>query len=811
MEDISEKVYKFLEGNNPMERVVAVECDYDDENVYIIYNRADGEKRVKRDDFKPFVWVKESACVKMCGGDRKQLKKLLSDYNIGIKTLNFGNETVNGSLDTRLQNSYKFLFYAKSKMSFSKFQRFFQIAKTPIYPKKKKDDLSANSDKEILCVAPNEQYMIASSLRLFKGYDNYDELKRCLWDIETTGLNPEKDTIDQIGIRTNKGFEEIINVEGETLTDKKYSEHLAIRRFLEILKNEKPDVIAGHNSENFDWNFLIKRSEIHGYNFSDLSLEYFVHPIYKKNKENVLKLGGEVEYFKPTIMWGTTILDSMHAVRRAQATNSDIKSANLKYVTKYLDLKKPNRVYVPGGQIGTIWRETNKVFAFNNEDGDWYHINDENPLKEGYELVSGEYIVKRYLLDDIWETDKVEVTLNAANFLISKMLPTSFNRAATMGTAGIWKLIMLAWCYENGLAVPSFTKSHSFTGGLSRLLKTGYADNVVKLDYNSLYPSIMLTWGVKSSVDVTNAILNMLNYVLTNREKYKDLKAEAGEKAKKLGKYLETNKDKLSKEEITKIKEEIQQAKADKNANDNKQLPLKILGNSVFGSFGSPSLFNFGDQTAAEKVTCIGRMSLRLMISHFNKLNYTPIVGDSVVGDTPLFIKYNDNNCIDIKPISEIFDSTLMDEDMYGRQYDTSQKNFKVLCRSGWSDVHYVYRHKTTKDIYEVKDEKSSVECTQDHSLFDDKQKEIKPTEITKKTKLEYYSNKIEGNIIDVSEKEIKLNAKFLLDGTFKTLNYRMLNMSVENTKYLLSLIRDYNPTNKTCLAQIMYLNNKKQ
>ena len=55
-------------------------------------------------------------------------------------------------------------------------------------------------------------------------------------------------------------------------------------------------------------------------------------------------------------------------------------------------------------------------------------------------------------------------------FLIGKMLPTSFQRACTMGTAGIWKLIMLAWCYENGLGVPAFGKQRSFTGGLSRLL-----------------------------------------------------------------------------------------------------------------------------------------------------------------------------------------------------------------------------------------------------------------------------------------------------------------------------------------------------
>ena len=64
-------------------------------------------------------------------------------------------------------------------------------------------------------------------------------------------------------------------------------------------------------------------------------------------------------------------------------------------------------------------------------------------------------------------------------------------------------------------------------------------------------------------------------------------------------------------------------------ANDKKQLPLKILANSFFGSYGCPMVFPFGDIDAAEKTTCIGRMSLRLMISHFTNLGYTPIVGDT--------------------------------------------------------------------------------------------------------------------------------------------------------------------------------------
>jgi DNA polymerase elongation subunit (family B) len=618
----SEMVNSFLNGHDPMEHIVTIECDYMDDMVNIVYINENGEKRVKRDDFKPFAWVKNSACIRMFGGNRGTLRRRMRELGISVKPLTTKTDE---SVDSdRLQNGYKYLFYSNRKMPYSRFLNFFTEAGTPVY--EKKNNSTGGGSKEFMVVSPVEQYMIQTGKRLFKGYDNYDDLKRFLFDLETQGLNPRIHAIDQIGMRTNKGFEKIITITGEG-EERKINELKAIDEFLRTIAEEKPDIIAGHNSENFDWDFLIVRCEVLGTSFAEMSLKYFKHPIYKKKKESILKLGGEMEYYKPTIAWGFSVLDSLHAVRRAQALDSNMKSASLKYATKYLDLKKPNRVYVPGNLITKTWNVITDNYAFRETDGDWYELKEGRGLLDSYKLTSGRYIVERYLLDDLWETDKVELKLNESNFLVSKILPTTFTRACTMGTAGIWKLIMLAWCYENDLAVPSSDSNKRFTGGLSRLIRTGYVDRIVKLDYNSLYPSIDLTWWVKTPLDIDNIMLYLLEYILTNREKYKDLKGVAGDKAKELEKQLEgfngTEEEKLH------LKDEIQRWKAEKMGNDKKQLPLKILANSFFGSYGCPMVFPFGDIDAAEKTTCIGRMSLRLMISHFTNLGYNPIVGDT--------------------------------------------------------------------------------------------------------------------------------------------------------------------------------------
>ena len=797
----TEVVNTFLTGHDPMEHIISIECAFDEDKVNIIYVDKNGIKRIKQDDFKPFIWVKHSAAIRLFDGNRAKLRQELRRYGIAIKKLITENN--DGSEHERLESGYKYLFYATRRMSNKVFQDFFTKGGVPIHPRQRKGETD-NGNREFMGVTPIEQYMIATGRRLFKGYESYNELNRFVFDLETQGLNPKIHRIEQIGIRSNKGFEKIISVVGNTKEELDRSEIEGIKEFLQILSELKPDTVVGHNSENFDWNFLIVRCEQLGYDFSELSLQYFRYAIYKKKKASVLKLGGEVEYYYPTIMWGHNVLDSLHAARRAQAIDSNMKKSNLKYVTKYLNLKKQNRVYVPGDKITDTWNVEEKVYGLCEEDGDWYRVTEKKPLLKGYELVSGRYIVERYLLDDLWETDKVEDKLNESNFLVGKMLPTNFARTCTMGTAGIWKLIMLAWCYENDLAIPAAAPNKRFTGGLSRLLKTGYVDRIVKLDYNSLYPSVILTWHISTPIDVMNVMLSFLEYILTQREKYKGLKAEARDKVDYLKEILGTAEG----EDKSKIETEITFWKAEKSGNDKKQLPLKILANSFFGGYGSPNVFPFGDILAAEKTTCISRMLLRLMISHFKNIGYEPIVGDSFTADTPLFIKYDDGK-IDIKPICELIGKT--ETDALGREYDMSSKPYRVLCRSGWMRPEYIYRHKTNKPLYTVSEGNMSVTVTEDHSLFNDKQHKIKPSEITENTKLEYYNKPIKTDFKFrwLDEKRARTMARMIQNGTSDRVSIALLN--TENIKIVKAFLDEWGDMSldtftKTCQAGIQFL-----
>jgi DNA polymerase elongation subunit (family B) len=615
-----ERINDFLNGKDPQDKIINIECDYKNPYASVIYMTEEG-KRVRKEPFRPFLWAKEAGAKKLLVNkktgiqNREFLAKKLADTGIRVKKLNI--YTSDGRTTKRLQEGYRLMFTATKPMSYSDFLNFFRNAGVDIY----------DGSKNFLTVTPVEQYMMRSGKRLFKGFEDYDELLRLQFDLETEGLNPEYCRITEIGVRTNRDYENIISIQGDSKQEKDLNELNAIGELFRIISVIKPDVITGHNTENFDWEFIIKRCEVLHSSVAAISTQYFKEPLYKSKRKTVLKIGGEIEYFFKTNLWGYSITDSLHAVRRAQAIDSNMKKADLKYVTKYSKLNKPNRIYVPGDKINKVLSDNINQYALNNSDGQWYQINETNPLKDGYDITTGRNIVERYLKDDLYETDKVELRYNQPNFLLSKLLPTSFARVCTMGTAGIWKLIMMAWSFENDLGIPDFSDAKKFTGGLSRLLRVGFVGKVVKLDYNSLYPAINITWNTEPDHDISHVMLSLLTFILDKRELYKELKGSAKGKAKKLKKELETL-DKSS-EEYKELKKQITHWSNEEQANDKKQLPFKIFANSFFGGFGAPNLFPWGDIICAEKTTCVGRQSLRLMVKWFCDRKFDAIVMDT--------------------------------------------------------------------------------------------------------------------------------------------------------------------------------------
>jgi DNA polymerase elongation subunit (family B) len=332
-----------------------------------------------------------------------------------------------------------------------------------------------------------------------------------------------------------------------------------------------------------------------------------LHPQHSyTRKESILKLANEVEDYLQTSIWGYNVIDIIHAVRRAQAINSNIKAAGLKYITKFINKEAPDRVYIEHTDIGKFYAEKEE-FWLNIQNGKYKKVGIDPEIdnvcrrrEDIYIKTTGDNLVERYLDDDLEETLAVDKEFNQASFLLASMIPTTYERVSTMGTATLWKMLMLAWSYKHGLAIPQKQSKTDFVGGLSRLLKVGYSKNVLKLDFSSLYPSIQLVHDVFPECDVTGAMKGMLKYFRDTRIRYKQLA------------------------------EEFEKTDPQKSASySNKQLPIKIFINSMFGALSAPQVFAWGDMYMGEQITCTGRQYLRQMIKFFMSKGYTPLVMDT--------------------------------------------------------------------------------------------------------------------------------------------------------------------------------------
>jgi len=575
----NEEIESFLHGNDPEEFIVAIEFDYASNSIFKIKEIPGKGKEIRKDNFIPFAWVGDLRGIGFYGDSKESQKTAMTKYSIVIDKLEtHGNE--------RLQKGMTYM--VRSLKGYRELIQFFRDGGCDPWGEKTKD--------KVMILPPVEQYLISKEKRLFKGFENYEEVTRMVYDLETTSLEPKDGRIFMIGIKTNKGYHRVIECIDES------EEKNAIIEFFKVIDELKPSIIGGYNSANFDWHWIFERCNILGIDPRKVCKS--LHPQHSfTRKDSMLKLANEVETYTQTSIWGYNVIDIIHAVRRAQAINSSIKAAGLKYITKFINAEAPDRVYIDHLNIGKMY--TNKEeFWLNTQNGNYKKATEYEDLDVKfpgvYKKITGDKLVEMYLDDDLDETLKVDQEFNQGSFLLASMIPTTYERVSTMGTATLWKMLMLAWSHKHGLAIPAKESKTDFVGGLSRLLKVGYSKNVLKLDFSSLYPSIQLVHDVFPECDVTGAMKGMLKYFRDTRIKYKQLAEQ----------YYETDRKKSE-------------------SYGNKQLPIKIFINSMFGALSAPQVYAWGDMYMGEQITCTGRQYLRQMIRFFMTKGYVPLVMDT--------------------------------------------------------------------------------------------------------------------------------------------------------------------------------------
>ena len=429
-------------------------------------------------------------------------------------------------------------------------------------------------EEAVLSLPPEEQYLVATGRTHFRGLA-FDDLHRMQFDLETTGLHPETNSIFLVAVRDNRGFSAVLDV-AERGLDGTAAEADLIRRLIALIRQRDPDVIENHNLHGFDLPFLARRAELLGVTVAIGRLGGGLHrrPAsrgYGPWRGEEADPGNREQTRGRYTVPGRELIDTLDAVRRYDFSARDLPGHGLKAVARHFGLASPDREYVAGAQVYQTW------------------------------LADPER-VRRYALDDVNEADGVARLLCGAAFALARMAPRRYERLADAGPAtGVLDPLLVRAYLRSGAAIPARTVSDGVqhNGAALYLFAAGVATHVVKADVSSLYPSLMRQYRIGPASDRLGALLALVDRLVEQR-----LAAKRRAKAAAPGSPERHTDEALS-------------------------AAMKILVNSAYGYLGAPGLTRFADVHAANEVTRHGREVLGLLCRELAVRGATLLEGDT--------------------------------------------------------------------------------------------------------------------------------------------------------------------------------------
>jgi DNA polymerase I len=373
------------------------------------------------------------------------------------------------------------------------------------------------------------QYLMLSGKTLFKGM-TFADLHRVQLDIETTTLTPDQQgaRILMIALSDTRGYEALLDGDEKQI----------LEQLVERIQALDPDVIEGHNLFGFDLPYLAARAQALGVPLKlgrDGSELRFGSP-------RQCIIGANSRTFTPAFAHGRHLIDTYLSVQRFDIGRGELEGYGLKEVAQQLGIAAPDRIYLEREQIPDLW-----------------HTDPET--------------VRRYCLQDVHETRRLADLTLPTEFYQCQMLPDTLQNLATIGTGEKANLMFLRAYLAEGYAVPAPQGAREYPGGYTEVRQVGLIPRIVKADVESLYPSVMLRYGIKPRADHLNVFLPTL-------ERLRRLRLDAKARAK-------------------------QTQGAESAYWDGLQNSFKILINSYYGYLGGP--FHFNDYDAAEQVTLTGQ------------------------------------------------------------------------------------------------------------------------------------------------------------------------------------------------------------
>jgi DNA polymerase elongation subunit (family B) len=335
----------------------------------------------------------------------------------------------------------------------------------------------AISRDEALVLPPEEQYLVASGRTYFKGL-RWDDVRRMQIDLETTGLDPQRDRIFLVAVRDPDGTVDVLEDADEARL---------IGALVERVRARDPDVIENHNLHGFDLAFLDRRAQIHRV---PLALGRTGPPgLRQRAARRGVSVGADGDRKVRFVIPGRELIDTLDAVLRYDFATRDLATHGLKGVAQHLGIAGADREMIRGDQIHAVYQT--------------------DPER-----------VRRYARADVEEVAAISRILGGAAFALAQMAPRRYERLSDAGpaTGVIDPLLARAYLRANA-ALPAHAPSDGteHTGAALHLFAAGVARRVVKADVASLYPSLMREFRIGPARDHLGVMLALVDRLVDQR------------------------------------------------------------------------------------------------------------------------------------------------------------------------------------------------------------------------------------------------------------------------------------------------------
>jgi len=408
---------------------------------------------------------------------------------------------------------------------------------------------------------PVQQYLVLTGRTLFLGME-FGDIPRMQVDIECItsegyefcNAAREGDRIVAIGLGDETGWTEVLS--GEELDEK-----ALLERFVEVVRERDPDVIEGHNIFNFDLPYIVQRARRH-----KVKLGLGRNGSVPARRPSRFSVGERTISYSRFEIFGRHVVDTMFLLQAYDVSHRSLGGFGLKEAAIHFGFAAKDRTYIDGSEISAEFARRPKQ-------------------------------VMKYVKDDVLETGALSRLLSMSSFVQAQILPYSYQNVCVRGNATKIDALMIREYLRQRTALPMPDAVREFAGGYTDIFMEGVIRNVHHCDVRSLYPSLMLTRGLRPESDELGVFLCLL-------EVLKDFRLRARER------MVASESD------------------AERAHFDALQATFKILINSFYGYLGFQR-GRFCDFGQAGKVTEDGRTLLKQMIQWLRDHGAQPVEIDT--------------------------------------------------------------------------------------------------------------------------------------------------------------------------------------